>query len=79
MTHPRGPAPTWLGLSQNPWYLVSGPNEAQVLDVLLRNVRWLVFMGWVISYANDWEDFSNYFGEGVEISRNWVATHSLVF
>ena len=26
---------TWLGLkpSQNPWYLVSGPNEAQVLDV----------------------------------------------
>ena len=43
------------------------------------NVTWLVFMGWVISYANDWEDFSNYFGEGVEISRNWVATHSLVF
>ena len=26
---------TWLGLkpSQNPWYLVSGPNEARVLDV----------------------------------------------
>ena len=26
---------TWLELkpSQNPWYLVSGPNEAQVLDV----------------------------------------------
>ena len=24
----------WLGLkpSQNPWYLVPGPNEAQVLD-----------------------------------------------
>ena len=30
-----GLEPTWLGLkpSQNPWYLVSGPNEAQVLDV----------------------------------------------
>ena len=29
-----GLEPTWLGLmpSQNPWYLVSGPNEAQVLD-----------------------------------------------
>ena len=27
--------PTWLGLesSQNPWYLVSGPKEAQVFDV----------------------------------------------
>ena len=26
---------TWLGLkpSQNPWYLVSGPNEARVIDV----------------------------------------------
>ena len=38
---------------------------------------WLVFMGWVISYANEWEDFSNYFGDRVEISRNWVTTHSL--
>ena len=29
---------TWLELkpSQNPWYLVSGPNEAQVLDILLK-------------------------------------------
>ena len=29
---------TWLGLkpSQNPWYLVSGPNEAKVLDVSLQ-------------------------------------------
>ena len=27
--------PTWLGLkpSQNPWYFVSGPKEAQILDV----------------------------------------------
>ena len=33
-----GLEPTWLGLkpSQNPQYLVSGPNEAQVLDVSLR-------------------------------------------
>ena len=29
---------TWLGLkpSQNSWYLVSGPNGAQVLDVSLQ-------------------------------------------
>ena len=36
-----------------------------------RNTGWLVFMGWVISKANKWEDYSNYFGEGVEISRSW--------
>ena len=35
--------------------------------------------GWVISQANEWEDYSNYFGEGVEISRNWVTTHILIF
>ena len=40
---------------------------------------WLAFIGWVISEANEWEDYSNYFGEGVEISRNWATTHFLVF
>ena len=25
-------------------------------------MAWLVFMGWVISYANKWEYYSNYFG-----------------
>ena len=44
-----------------------------------RNLVWLVFIGWVISYANEWEDYSNYFGEGVEISRIWATAHSLVF
>ena len=29
-----------------------------------RNVARLVFIGWVISYANEWEDHSNYFREG---------------
>ena len=32
--------------------------------VWLQNVAWLVFIGWVISYANEWEDYSNYFWEG---------------
>ena len=36
------------------------------------------FMGWVISEANEWEDYSNYYGEGVEISRNWATTRFLV-
>ena len=42
-------------------------------------MEWLVFIGWIISYANEWEGYSNYFGEGVEISRNWATTHFLVF
>ena len=28
---------------------------------------------------NEWEDYSNYFGEGVEMSRIWATDHSLVF
>ena len=38
------------------------------------NLVWLFYIGWVISYANLWEDYSNYFGERVEISRNWATT-----
>ena len=36
----------------------------------------LVFIGWVISYANEWEDYSNYVWK---ISRIWATAHSLVF
>ena len=48
-------------------------------QLLLQNVAWLVFMGWVISYAIEWEDYSNYFGKGMGISRNWAIAQSLVF
>ena len=34
-------------------------------------MAWLVFIGWVIPHANEWEDYSNYFGEGAEIS--WIG------
>ena len=27
------------------------------------SVVWLAFMGWVTSQANEWQDYSNYFGE----------------
>ena len=37
---------------------------------------WLVCIGWVISYANEWEDYSNYLGEGAEITRIWATAHS---
>ena len=47
--------------------------------VQLQKVAWLVLIGWVISYANEWEDYSNYFGEGMEISRVWATAHPLVF
>ena len=33
------------------------------------NVMWLVFVGWVISHTNEWEDHSN----------SWGTTHSSVF
>ena len=39
-------------------------------------MTWLVFIGWVISYANEWEDYFNYFGEGVGISRIRATAHS---
>ena len=45
----------------------------------MQNVAWLVFIGWVISYANEGENYSNYFWEGTEISRIWATAHSLVF
>ena len=40
-----------------------------------QNVVLLTFMGWVISQANEWEDYSNYLGGGIEISRNWATAH----
>ena len=43
------------------------------------NLAWLVFTGWVITYANEWADYSNCFGEGTETSRIWATTDSLVF
>ena len=36
-------------------------------------------MNWVILQANKWENGSNYFGEGVEISRHGATAHSLAF
>ena len=44
-----------------------------------RNVAQWAFMSWVISSANKWEDYSNYSGEGVEMSRSWATAHFLVF
>ena len=41
------------------------------------NLAWLVFIGWVIIYANEWEDYSNYLGERAEVSRIWATTHFL--
>ena len=42
-----------------------------------RNLVWLAFIGWLISCANEWEGYSNYFWEGAEISREKaMAPHS---
>ena len=37
------------------------------------------FIGWVISYAIEWEDYSNYFWEGVKNSRILATSHFVVF
>ena len=42
-------------------------------------MEWLVFMDWVISQANEWEDYSKYFGEEAGISGNWATAHFLAF
>ena len=39
----------------------------------------LVFMGWMISQTNEWEDYSNYLGDGAGISRIWATTHFFAF
>ena len=44
-----------------------------------QNTAQLVFMFLVVSEANEWEDYSNSFGERAEISRNWATAHLLVF
>ena len=44
-----------------------------------RSMRWLIFIGWIISYDNEWEDYSNYFEERPGIFRNWITAHFLSF
>ena len=41
------------------------------------HMGWLVFMGLVISLANEWEEKSNYFGEWMGISRIGATAHFL--
>ena len=36
-------------------------------------------MDQVISLANEWEDYSDYLGDGAEVSLNWVMAHFLLF
>ena len=33
----------------------------------------------MISYANEWEEYSSYFEEGMGISQNWATVHFLTF
>ena len=42
-------------------------------------MTWLVFLGWVISQANEWEDYPNYLEKGTEIYRKRATTHFLIF
>ena len=51
------------------WVLLEGERPG--------HMRWLVFMGLVISLANEWEEKSNYFGERMGISRIGATAHFL--
>ena len=44
----------------------------------LGDITGLGCMDWVISLANEWEHYSNYFREKVRIYRNWVAVHFFI-
>ena len=44
-----------------------------------QNTGWLVFMGWVILRANEWENYSSCFAKGVEIFWNWATAQFLTF
>ena len=44
-----------------------------------QNVVWFVFIGWALSHASEWEDYSNYLCEGEDSARIWATAHSLVF
>ena len=36
-------------------------------------------MDWVSAYTSEWEDYSNYFGGGSDISKNWGIAHFVAF
>ena len=36
-------------------------------------------MGWVSPHADEWKDYFNSFGKGVETSGNWATAHFSVF
>lgn len=38
-----------------------------------------IFMGWVISKTNKWEDYSKYFGKTEGIFRSWATSHFEAF
>ena len=59
----------WICLERNTLHRVWGISEGEREP---GNTMWLVFLGWVTSWANKWECYSNYFGDGIGISRNWA-------
>ena len=74
----------WAKEKQKQVYLERYALHRQNADCL-RKWKWpqgrglSVFMGWVISHANKWEEYSYYFGERWGFSRNWATTRFLAF
>ena len=60
------------------WATVShGRKESDTTERLNEVNEWMKQLS--MHACNEWEDYSNYFGEGVEIPRIWAIAHSLVF
>ena len=59
----KGIDKTWFYLKRNKFHR---PLRRWVWP---RNVVWLAFMSWVISQANEWEDYSNHLGKGEDVQE----------
>ena len=50
------------------WNILSQRQNMSISEIDLK-YRVVSIIGWIISYASEWEDYSNYLGEGVWLPR----------
>jgi len=60
---------TWVWVNSGSWWWTGRPGMLQFMGSQRVRQDWATEL-------NEWEDYSIYFGEGVEISRNWATPWS---